>query len=68
MLGHEDPRTGEPQEPFLATRGFDSVMWSRLYSRAEYETGVERDQVPAGTMGLLSLCCVHAQSWFVLGT
>jgi hypothetical protein len=44
MLGHEDPRTGEPQEPFLATRGFDSVMWSRLYSRAEYETGVERDQ------------------------
>ncbi|GAQ87991.1 hypothetical protein KFL_003920100 [Klebsormidium nitens] len=46
MLGHTDRVTGEPQEqPFLATRGYNSVMWSRLYSREEYDSGAERDQV-----------------------
>ncbi|KAL6967752.1 Glycosylated integral ER membrane protein [Sarracenia purpurea var. burkii] len=26
-------RDGSPQIPFIATRGYDSVVWSRLYSR-----------------------------------
>eukprot|EP00850_Spirogloea_muscicola_P007004 SM000034S12758 [mRNA] locus=s34:513672:515094:- [translate_table: standard] len=28
--------------PFIATRGFNSVVWSRLYSREEYDTLDER--------------------------
>lgn len=29
--GHEDDT--EPPLPFIATRGYDSVVWNRLYSR-----------------------------------
>lgn len=55
MLGHKDRITGEPQEqPFLATRGFNSVMWSRLYSREEYDTGAERDLVSTAQPPLIS--------------
>lgn len=31
MRGHNDT-DGDPEIPFIATRGYDSVVWNRLYS------------------------------------
>ncbi|CAL5353207.1 unnamed protein product [Camellia sinensis] len=32
-MGGLSERDGSPQIPFIATRGYDSVVWNRLYSR-----------------------------------
>lgn len=31
MMGHNDT-DGDPEIPFIAMRGYDSVVWNRLYS------------------------------------
>lgn len=30
--------SGDPSFPFIATRGYDSVVWNRLYSRDSADT------------------------------
>ena len=45
MMGSENSLGQQAQIPFVATRGFDSVVWSRLYSRETYETQNESIQV-----------------------
>jgi hypothetical protein len=45
MIGAQNG-LGQPAEvPFVATRGFDSVVWSRFYSREAYEKQQEAIQV-----------------------
>lgn len=55
---------GYPQIPFIATRGYDSVVWNRLYSRDisdlyEYQI----DQVH-----LHFIFCISNLSSFILGS
>lgn len=40
MSGNEDSEI-----PFVATRGYDSVVWNRLYSRDSEEIGYNYQQV-----------------------
>lgn len=39
-------RWGQPsQMPFIAVRGFDSIVWSRMYSKENFEKPEEKIQV-----------------------
>lgn len=43
-------RWGRPsQVPFIAVRGFDSIVWSRLYSKENFEKPEEKIQVVQST-------------------
>lgn len=39
-------RWGKPAEmPFVAVKGFDSIVWSRLYSKENFDRPQEKIQV-----------------------
>ncbi|BBN17328.1 hypothetical protein MPTK1_7g13670 [Marchantia polymorpha subsp. ruderalis] len=58
---------GKPEKqgqlPFIATRGFDSIVWSRLYSRDQYDR--PEDKVKAGAVLEAALDAANAKGLIV---
>ncbi len=63
-MKHANNRWGQPTNiPFIAIRGFDSIVWSRLYSHETFEN--PEDKIQVHHLQLWLYIYIHPSVWIV---